>query len=358
MKILHCAETARGGIATYLDELLPIQLESPEVSSVICIVPDCHAGDIESVREGVIRPFASTASRVLNTLLLVIAVVRAVWWFKPDVVHVHSTFAGVSLRPVLLFFRGVKVVYCPHGWSFDRSASPFSNFICRTLERLLSTFCSAIVCISRHEFDIAIRAGIDSSRLRLVYNGIGDSQFTADGNARSLWPSSASKRLLFVGRFDRQKGVDVLCDALRTLGNEFHAVLVGDSVVSGSVDFDFPDNVTLPGWLPRTELQCLYGLAHVLVIPSRWEGFGMIAIEAMRAGCPVIASQVGGLVEIVDDGVTGTLVPPDDAAALAAAISALDDDAMRSFGQAGRERFLRLFEAKRMSSGILDVYRS
>lgn len=358
MKVLHCAETARGGIATYLDELLPLQVESEEVSSVLCIVPDNHARDIESVDDEVVHPFFSTPSRALNTLLLVVSVIRVMAWFKPDVVHIHSTFAGIALRPVLAFFRGVKVVYCPHGWSFDRHSTRFNNFVCKTLERALSPLCNTILCISRHEFEIASRAGIDSSKLRLVYNGIADSRPDPKAAATSPWPSSTSRRLLFVGRFDYQKGVDVLCDALRILGDDFHAVLVGDAVVSGAADFDFPKNVTLPGWLPRTELQCLYGHAQVLVVPSRWEGFGMIAVEAMRAGCPVVASRVGGLAEIVEDGVTGVLVPPDNAAALAAAISALDDEVMHSFGQAGRERFLRLFDARKMSSGILEAYRS
>ena len=99
--------------------------------------------------------------------------------------------------------------------------------------------------------------------------------------------------------------------------------------------------------------------AEVVVVPSLGEGFGMVALEAMERGRPVIASAVGGLPEIVDDGVTGLLVPPGDADALGAAIRELAGDRARAaaMGAVGRARALEQFSQERCTDRIAELYR-
>jgi glycosyltransferase involved in cell wall biosynthesis len=100
--------------------------------------------------------------------------------------------------------------------------------------------------------------------------------------------------------------------------------------------------------------------AEVVVVPSFGEGFGMVALEAMERGRPVIASAVGGLPEIVDDGRTGVLVPPRDVEALAAAIRGLAGDPERAaaFGAAGRARALSDFSQERCTDRTAELYRA
>ncbi len=95
-------------------------------------------------------------------------------------------------------------------------------------------------------------------------------------------------------------------------------------------------------------------------MPSRWEGFGLVALEAMSAARPLVASRVSALPEIVDDPATGRLVPPDDAGALAAALGDLLADPARAaaMGRAGRERLVQAFAVDTMVQATLDVYRS
>jgi glycosyltransferase involved in cell wall biosynthesis len=113
--------------------------------------------------------------------------------------------------------------------------------------------------------------------------------------------------------------------------------------------------------LPRAsteELVRLYNRSQVVVLPSLYEGFGLPAVEAMACGVPVIATRAGALSEIVEDGVTGILVPPADAAALNAALRLLlsDPELCRRMGEAGRRRVVENFTWRRTALRMVEVY--
>jgi len=133
---------------------------------------------------------------------------------------------------------------------------------------------------------------------------------------------------------------------------------VGDAVLGDAPLSSMPPNAQATGWLSPAEIEAFYRSADVVAIPSRWEGFGLIAVEAMRAELPVIASRVGGLPEIVDDGVTGVLIPPDDKAALVSALRDIPDERLAAMGRAGRQRFLRHFTLDRVHRQIAELYQS
>jgi glycosyltransferase involved in cell wall biosynthesis len=164
--------------------------------------------------------------------------------------------------------------------------------------------------------------------------------------------------VLFVGRFDRQKGTDLLLEALAELQDSVFCYLVGDTVLGDASLRALPPNARTTGWLAPSAIEAFYQSADVVVVPSRWEGFGLIAVEAMRAELPVIASRVGGLPEIVLDGETGVLLPPDDKASLVNALRDISDDRLAAMGRAGRQRFLRHFTLDRVHRQITELYRS
>ena len=120
---------------------------------------------------------------------------------------------------------------------------------------------------------------------------------------------------------------------------------------------DLPESMQVTGWLPRDQIAALYAAAEVLVVPSRWEGFGLVAVEAMRAGRAVLASRVGGLPEVVDEGVTGGLFEAGDAAALAGILARLSGAELQAMGAAGRSRFERLFDVRRVGDELDTLYR-
>lgn len=358
IEIIHCAETIRGGITTYLRELIPLQASAYGQSAIRLVVPQSQASEVSDVAETV--AFRDGGGRLLSALRLAVAVVKQIRRHRPSIVHVHSTFAGLLVRPLLaLLFPKVKLVYCAHGWAWDRPDGRIAKAVVIMAERTLLRFTDAVVCISQHDYRAALSARLNASRLHLVLNGL-SVQVPAVKKDSFPWPPNAL-RVLYVGRFDHQKGFDVLLEAARIIKSYALIVMAGAPVLADahytSLLQDTDPKVQLVGWQDPSALAVLVKSADVVVIPSRWEGFGLVALEAMRAGVAVVASRVGGLAEVVVDDVTGVLVTPGDATELAAV---LDQEGRnwRQMGQLGRERFLEKFDVARTFEGLDKIYRS
>lgn len=357
VQILHCAETIKGGVATYLRELLPLQRDFFGADTVALIIPESQAGELTSIEGILIYTYPDGKNRLFNSLSLAKSVRKLLTNTPTKTIHIHSTFAGASLRPILrLLFSDLKIVYCPHGWAWDRPMRMWKRRCTIWIERLLSAFCERIICISQHEKNTALKAGIRESKLVVVLNGISEI-VEVDIAKPPKWPKG-ERKLLFVGRFDHQKGVDVFCEALRLLEHNACGILVGDYVLGDTAQLEIPQNVTPAGWLDSNKLQALYASADILIIPSRWEGFGLVATEAMRAGLPVIASKVGGLPEIVDHMKTGLLIEPCSTKELIEAIMLLDKETLKAMGKSGRSRFEKAFTILRVHQELLTVYKN
>lgn len=192
----------------------------------------------------------------------------------------------------------------------------------------------------------------------MVRNGIREAQ-AVQASTRcgdDPWPPGLL-RVLFVGRVDRQKGVDILYSAMAHLQGRAHAVVVGASVAgAGRNACEALANVTHVGWRTRGEIEKLYASADVLVAPSRWEGMPLVALEAMRAGLPVVASRVGGLPEVIEEGRTGLVIDPESPRVLVEVLSSLDRPMLRRMGACARERFLQLFQVGRVVDELHDAY--
>ena len=166
--------------------------------------------------------------------------------------------------------------------------------------------------------------------------------------------------LLFVGAFARRKGVEVLLESYERMSEAPPLVLIGyrSSDVIPGLD-RLPRNVRAFTDWPADAVAEAWRRSLVGIVPSTWaDPCPTVAIEAMAAGRPVIASRIGGLVDLVDDGTTGTLVAPGDATALAAAVRATVADPGRAeaMGRAGRERSA-LFRASAVVRRIEEIYR-
>lgn len=182
----------------------------------------------------------------------------------------------------------------------------------------------------------------------------------------ALGLADAGPLIGFFGRLIPQKGVDVLLQAFALLAGahpDARLVLVGDGAERAALEalsarLGLADRVTFAGWQP--DAARLMPAADVVAMPSRWEGFGLVALEAMAAGRALVASRVSALPEIVVDGETGRLVPPDDAGTLAEALGDLLADPARgaALGQAGRARLESDFAADTMVERTLDLYRA
>ncbi len=352
MRILHIVESSRGGCGTYLNEILPFQIRDFSVANVRLIAPDRHLVQLQDVPFGIIRPFRRP-TRAVGLAFLVIKLVATVWAFRPSIIHAHSTFAGAAARLLaMVLARKITVIYCPHGWVFDTAQSSAARRAMQAIERFLSRWCVAVVCISRAERVAGEIAGIAPRKLVVIENGL---QIAPSTLTPALWHDQRLK-VLFVGRLDRQKGVDILLEAMQTLEKRVATRIVGDSVLDAGLPQRNSESVEYMGWLDRAAVASQMLACDVVVVPSRWEGFGLVAIEAMRVGKPVVACAVGGLPEIVVDGVTGKLVPPDDSAALRDILGQLDTVTCERMGAAGRKRFTELYSIDRTHILLKRLY--
>jgi glycosyltransferase involved in cell wall biosynthesis len=358
LKVLHVAQTAQGGVGSYLEEVIPLQAQAYGEEFIRAVLPAEHAAEFPGLSPAWLVTFAARgAGRLLSTWRMTTLAIGIVRRWKPDVIHLHSTFAGFALRPILQLFSRTVVVYCAHGWSFDRRAGASQIRLFRALERVLARLCDRIVCVSRRDYERGSSAGIPRSSMRVILNGIADQRPVGTSVHCDAWPQAGLK-ILFVGRLDAQKGVDILLSAMRQLGVRGFAVIVGSSVVGGEIADSTPANVKVLGWLRREQIEALYAAADVLVMPSRWEGLPIVALEAMRAGLPVIATRVGGIPEAVEDGVTGRLVDVDSPSQLAEALSSLDPTTLRLMGANARRRFLESFRIERVVQELDELYRA
>jgi len=351
--ILHVAETLKGGIASYLDEILPSQVS--KFGSVCLLVPSGQ--DVQQYKDlGVsVNVFQPSRLRFNNILLLICAIFNLLKFNRIDLVHAHSTFAGVAVRIAFrLLSRHTKVIYCSHGWAFDRVATKYVNYFYGRIELTLSYLTDAIICISNHDYQSAKNVGISQARLILISNAISSK---LPFISKVEWPD-VSHRLLFIGRFDKQKGVDIFIDAMRDIGSDVFAYLIGCPVLDEDNITSLPANVKAIGWLPRDMVQQYILSTHVVVVPSRWEGFGLTALEAMRANKPVIASRVGGLVELVIDGKTGFLVDPNSTSDLLNKMRKCFNGSVDLYqlGLAARDHFEQNFTADRLNKELFLLY--
>lgn len=190
--------------------------------------------------------------------------------------------------------------------------------------------------------------------IRVIPNGVDLEGFQ---NPQRDWKPA---RLLFVGRIVYQKGLDLLLDALGRLRKlDWQLELVGDGprrerLEDQAARLGIAKRVQFHGWQPRQALPGIFSAANLFVYPSRHEGMPNAVLEAMASGLPVVATRIPGNEELVEEGKTGRLVPPEDAVALQAALESLIKDAKRrqAMGAAAR----RKVEAKYSWQGVAQAY--
>lgn len=345
-----------GGVTSYFQETITYQAAALGSDNVRLLVPDDHARELFDVDEEMVATFKRSGRNVASLIAFSMALQNCMKSFSPTIVHLHSTFAGAIARPMLALSRPrPRIIYCPHGWSFLMDIPEWKKQAYALIERALSHITDVIINISRHEDQQAQAHGIAPGKCVIVRNGV--SACSSSGLASSPFDESFIN-LLFVGRFDRQKGLDLLLRVMQRLQDTRIRLYVIGSSVHDAEAMKPPHNVTMLGWLPRDSLHAYYAAADCLIVPSRWEGFGLVAIEAMRAGTAVIASNRGSLPELVEHGRTGYIfhLDEDELGKLEETLRCLDRDTLREMGAAGARHFEQRFTAETMNRSLLEVY--
>ncbi len=277
-----------------------------------------------------------------------------------DIVHSHGHFAGVLGR-CAAWWSGVPAAV-HHLHTIDTTLREKH----RRLEQFLARFSERVVCCSGAVESHASRdLRIPARLLAVIPNGIDPPPAAARADALEMLGRPVPPVVGCVGGLARHKGQAVLLRAIGRLGGGGAGptvVFVGDgperpALEAGAAALGGRARVVFTG--ERADARRLLPAFDLAVIPStEREGFGLAALEAMDAGLPVVASSVGGLPELVQDQVTGLLVPPGDETALAAAIARLvaRPDERGRFGAEGRRRVESHFRAAPMARRIETLY--
>lgn len=306
MKILHIAETAKGGVGTIINSLMG--LEHIENSA---LVPDTQC---EMILIGKRYLFKRSGRNLVSLFSLAFESYKLIKCNKPNIIHLHSTFAGMVVRSLyfikLLKKEDVTIVYTPHAFSFLMNVSKFRKSIYSMVERFFSKVTDYIVCTSQYEMKTAVEHGINKEKLVVIYNGVSIPEY--DKNELEISHSKSEElekiKILFLGRFDYQKGYDILLNLIQLLDvNKFEFDIIGDSVSGESIKLN-ATNVKYHGWLSQSELKTFFNKSDFLIMPSRWESFGLVAVEAQSFGLPVLANNCSSLPEVVDNNNTGVLM--------------------------------------------------
>ena len=324
------------------------------------------------------------------------AMARDVAWagdgVDADVVHCHTWYShlgGILIRQGY----GIPLVITVHSleplrpWKREQLRGGY-DLSC-WVEQTALGMADAVIAVSRGTLDDILRVTpVRPERVHVIYNGI-DTQLyrpvEATDALERFGVDPTRPMVLFVGRITRQKGIIYLARAIRDIDRSAQVVLCAGAPDTPEIAAEMEQAVAdaqrergnviwIQEMLPRDEIIQFYSHATVFCCPSIYEPFGIINLEAMACGTPVVASKVGGIPEVVVDGVTGLLVPLEQqtespfepldprrfSADLAAAINRLlgDPDLRQRMAQAGRERVEREFSWPAIARQTADLYGS
>jgi len=344
LKILHVAELVKGGVATILNELVKSQSANAE-NNVQILVNKQH---FEYVEADIVHSYSGRRN-LFGLLRFAAAILRIYLQEKPDVIHLHSSFSGLVARLVLLPVK-VKIIYQPHGVSFDKQrVQGVKRSLLGFVEKILSYKAAQIIAISKYEL-AQLAMFLPAEKLVLVNNAVVDVEYKKE--------HCRNGRLLFVGRFDRQKGLDILLNYYKKNKVSYPLDIVGSKVIATEeVDSSGIENVNFLGWKTSGQLVGLYGQYSGVIMPSRWEGFGLVAIEALRSGTPVLCSNIGALPFIVKHGLNGFVFDLKNVEQeLTSAISSLECADLAQMIESSRAIYLREFTAEKMCHKVFATY--
>ena len=289
-----------------------------------------------------------------------------------DVIHCHdwmTTQAGIAAAQA----TGAPLVATIHATERGRHQGHLPGDISVAVDATERRLCQAadalITCSQAMRDDAINQLGADPSKITVLPNGIDEAVWSTDETqrrrARVRW-GGTGPLLMFTGRLEVEKGIFTMLDALPAILEKFpdaRLVVAGQGGQSSQFDTDVAERglttaVVRAGWLSEDDLKALIAAADVALVPSLYEPFGLVALEAMALGTPVVAARTGGLADIVEDGHTGLTHAAGDPGALAAAVvEALNDQAgARARADLARAELPKRFDWRNIADQTVGVY--
>ena len=350
---------------------------------------DVQTGEIDALKEFCDIRLVSDLRRAISPFCDIRAypnLRREIRGLALDVVHTHTSKAGVLGRFAACAEGVPQIIHSTHGSIYEVGGRiegvPEISIFKRCLlliERAAGKRADFLTVLSERERSAAVEFGLDiDAKIRVVPNGIDIARFAVDDDFRSptrveLGFAKDDKVFLSVGRLSSEKGHSVLLDAFANLavddnqrcrllivgeGPEMESLKRKAASIAGVEMRDVSQNefgkIRFTGHC--RDIRGFLAAANVFVLPSLYEGFGIVLLEAMAAGLPIVATSTGGVPEILGDG-AGTLVEPGDASAISVAMSRLLDDAKLAANMvAAGQRTVERYSLERMLNAYFELY--
>ncbi len=275
--------------------------------------------------------------------------------FKPDLLHSHSSKAGVVGR-LAAWRTGIPSLFTAHGWAFTEGAPTIQRTYGLIVETVLCRLVGRVVTISSYDFELAKRYRVGLARNRyLVKNGISTPQLRKPAKRQEIL------QILTIGRLSTVKNHAMMLDALSVLTIPFHARIIGEGECRAALEqkirtLGLENKVELLGEVTRTTEYLAQ--ADLFLLSSNYEGLPLSVLEAMSHGVPVVATDVGGVCEAVLNERTGLLSERRNVARFSANIETLGNnpELRKQFGEMALSHYAENFTADRMVTELQEIY--
>jgi glycosyltransferase involved in cell wall biosynthesis len=321
---------------------------------------------LEDGEESITHEDFMTIYRVKSIFPLFL-ILRLIGKIKPDIIHVQApNFFSCSAIPAAKL-RKIPIIATVHRAEVDTIANPTFFFRKHALARF-----NKIIAVSNYTKSLALKAGASESQINVIYNSC-DERFFFYGREKNVLRKKLNFRsddriILFVGNLIRRKGLSLLMESLNLLRDkipDFLALIVGEgedlqNLKSMVNKYGLNRNVIFYGRISKTKLSDLCALADVFVLPSTSEGHSVALLEAMASGLPIVASDIEGNKESVEDGVNALLFKNANREELAEKLAVVltDQKLKRSMSAKSSEMYLKKFSTKIQIDNYLKIYSS
>lgn len=337
-KIVHIAQSA-GGVAEYLYMLLK-NWENSEYENVL-IVSEDYQSQIERFKPYAKQIYVIPMIRDIcfkSDINAIFKVRKILKKESSDVVYLHSSKAGAIGRLALLLDFKTKILYNAHGWYFNAQISRKKKIFFAIVEKVLALKTNKIINISKSEYDSALKYKIaPKKKMCIIENGIDFKKFKNSSKfrieTRKKFNIDDDEVVIgVVGRISEQKDPITSIRAFNIVKNKYNKLkllMVGSgelekNVVEYAKKNNIEKDVIITGWVDCVE--SYIPAFDIAILPSKWEGFGLVIIEYMACDKPIVASDIGGISNIIEDKINGFLIKSGDYKELSEKISMLIDN--------------------------------
>lgn len=366
IRVLHVAEAA-GGVERYLETLF--KYSKDKVENILVCSQNYDYEKLKTLADRVIVLKMAHGIGPSSDIKVEQTLRKIIKKLTPDIIYAHSSKAGALARIANLGLK-TKLIYNPHGWAFNEVPNglkgQIKHILFKKIEKVESPFADRIICISNFEKKTAIENKIASpAELRVIYNGIDFDEVKKEMEKKvNILIPEDSFVVGMVGRITETKAPDTFVKAAKIIKKKIknaYFVIVGDGDLRSEIEKlikqeGLEDSFHITGWVDDPVKYM--NLMDVGMLLSRWEGFGLVLPEYMFANVPIVATNVGGIPDVIHDNQNGLLVEKDNCVEVSDAVIRLHDNLKLRRALVNKATLdVHKYDGKRVARKIEEVYK-